>query len=177
MTELSNKQLQALSDSPGFMNSLLNPLDLKGYEKNLTFKFFKFISTIIPLIFYDLINKNIQLILIINVFEAVISDYKNGYRNNAYLGMIVALLGHYLNLHNNMNFIIFISAYLPWNLIYCLKNSNFQYGLVHNIIPIVASVFSNEMFKKWVYLRCACISIVLILDYINYSNSKKILNI
>jgi len=175
MNGISYKQLLSLQLEPGVIRSLLNPLDIIKYEKNIIFKIIKFFSTLLPFLFFDYIQNYLTLILIINIMEASISDYTNGNHNNAILGFILSCYTYCYDLSNNFNFIVFLIIYVPWNLLYGYKNSDFKYSLVHNIIPLIASLFSNEMFIKWGYVRCICLVVTLLCAHINYSNTKKIL--
>ena len=78
MNGISYKQLLSLQLEPGYIHSLLNPLDIIKYEKNIIFKIIKFFSTLLPFLFFDYIQNYLTLILIINIMEASISDYTNG---------------------------------------------------------------------------------------------------
>ena len=175
MNSISYKQLSSLQLDPGGFNSLLNPLDMAIYEKNALFMVVKVFSTLLPFLFYDYAQNYLTIILIINIIEAVISDYTNGNHKNAILGFILSCYTYYHDLSNNFNFIIFLMIYVPWNLSFCYKNSDFKYGLVHNIIPIIASLFCNDMFIEWIHVRCICLVVTLLHFYINYLNTKKVL--
>jgi hypothetical protein len=141
------------------------------------FKFFtvvKFVSTLLPFLFFNYIQNNISIILIINIMQAVILDYATDNHTNVVLGFILSCYTCYYDLSNNYNYIGFLLIYVPWNLLFCYKNSNFEYGLFHNITPIIASLFSNNMFIKWFHIRCLCIVVTILWYYANYLNTKKV---
>jgi hypothetical protein len=135
----------------------------------------KFVSTLLPFLFYDQVQNYLSIILIINIMEAVILDYANDNHNNVVLGFILSCYTCYYDLNNNYNYIGFLLIYIPWNLLFCYKSCNFEYGLFHNIIPMIVSLFSNNMFIKWFHIRCLCIVVTILGYQVYYLNTKKIL--
>jgi hypothetical protein len=174
MNSISYKQLSSLQLDPGGFNSLLNPLDMAIYEKNALFMVLKVFSTLLPVIFYDYLDNCRSIAIIINLTEAVVSDFSNGNIGNTILGLILACYTYYYDININSNFIVFLIIYVTWNLLYCYKNSDFKYALVHNFVPVLSCLFTNDMRERWGFVRCICIVVSVLNGYINYLNTKQI---